>query len=137
MVNRYAAFFGAALFIADTALADEVEIFACQYTQASGFQWQGEHWIQGEFETRPPFFLKAKNGRLVDHPVEILGFDPGCSVNRPTENLETCHGRAGQALHFNHITFKGAAATLFGGGEGEGEVDRDSVVVTLFVCQKM
>lgn len=121
-----------------TALAQDITL-ACQYTDASGFIWQNGCWDQGRFNTMPPFFMKLSAGRLDPSGAALEGtsseFD--CSSRQVAADVHVCYTPFGTSVVYNAKAGNGAVSQMFGALMPPLAETKDTVTVSLFVCQEM
>jgi hypothetical protein len=136
---RIALFTSSAIFFT-TPLAAE-QNFACQYTNSSGYSYKNGKWEPTGYFLRQPFFIKLDNGTL--NPKSVydalnIGFStelPICFARNDYNGSYACASTVGETMTFNPETGEGAKATVYGAGN-KGS-NRDSIVVSTFVCQSM
>lgn len=129
-----------AILLATSAAAQQN--FACQHTDSNGFAFKERQWGRTGFTNDPPFFIKLGSDTL--DPQSILdGLNVGFQSNLPTcfskdvfGGAYYCASHIGETVVFNPKSGEGAKSTIYGAGSSDSEV-RDTLSVSLFVCQKM
>jgi hypothetical protein len=126
-----------------SSVAGAETLVACQYTQSKGYKFETGHWNSVNFSVKKPFFLKIKDGGVLDSKaMEGIGF----SVQTTTCSKAFGYGiypdtvscqDATDFMTFNTSTLEGARASLGGASIPTAEGSRDTVAVALFTCQKI
>jgi len=126
-----------ALTLASPALA---QVFACQNTDTTGFQYGGGRWSEARFVNPAPFFLELRGGRLTtESAAKVLNSrasDVRCEANGAgmRDVFHTCSHFSSQVVFAPQIG-GGSVARMYGATMGGDR--RDSVAVSLFTCQSM
>lgn len=110
------------------------ETYACQYTDATGFIFQDGIYKKTGFDPNPPFFFKIEASKF-DVSSHDYFKNYGTSTCLDFSPQHSCINSVGQSLYFNRDTNRGAIGSLYG-ASSEG-TKRDTVSVSLFVCQTM
>lgn len=121
-----------------TFSAEADTVLACQYTNSGGFNYKNQRWTSSAFILEKPFFIKIKDDGLVD-PVSLSSINMhGSDCKRAWSSINpeqiSCSSSI-KFMQFNTKTLEGSSASLYGSVNSGNE--RDSVVVSLFGCQKM
>lgn len=116
-------------------------IFACQFTGANGFTYEGGRWKTQQFILDKPFFIKINsNGIINDSSLKGVGMDylvqcmKAYSNSRP--ELIRCNDPT-DTLIFNTKTLEGAKSALGGASQAPTNNPRDDLSIRLFNCQSM
>ena len=130
---RIAAGLCAAL-VAGTASADTL---ACQYTRSTGFIFQNGNWVTTNFNLEKPFFLKINGDHLDSASTQkVLGL--GTSICSYTDfGPQGCTDSGGDYIYFNERTLRGAVSMVAGSGEPDSDLTRDTVGVSMFICERI
>ena len=114
--------------------AEEKEIWACQVTGSTGFQWRGDRWEAVDFIRQSYLItLNGEESRLkVNDDAEPFAFN--CL---DTGRDWRCHSTFGWYFVLNPLTGEGGLAQLNGAaGTFMDLIQRDSVVAEIFQCTK-
>lgn len=110
--------------------------YACQYVESAGLKWDKGNWISARFMLSRPFFLFSVDGGLVQESVsKAIGTQLGFFCNNVYRNVQTCSTLFGHSVVFNHVTYIGGVARLFGATHTSHK--RDSLSISTFTCTKM
>jgi hypothetical protein len=111
-------------------------VYACQYTDSTGFVFQNERWQTTEFKLREPFFLRLGTDEVPDAAgLKAIEFSPTSTSCRSAGSLLLCSGIDGSSLVFNRKTGSGAMSSIF--GASMTGLNRDTPNIFLFRCRKM
>jgi hypothetical protein len=119
-------------------------VYACQYTHATGYQWERGTWVQSGFKLDKPFFIRlAKSGQIeLESIANLIGTSPSSSPSCYKAALDPIIGcgSLGVSIHLNTKTLEGGIASVYGGLHSpirlqNGQTYRDSVHASLFTCQ--
>lgn len=118
------------------------QTFACQYVASAGLHWTNGSWEIARFKVDEPFFLKmALDGKNLDADsiFKIVGTVSTCVTN--TRNQIMCMGAkegfvgTRVSLVFDPQAMRGGKSELL--GSLNAEMNKDSMSVNQFVCQKI
>ncbi len=113
------------------AFAELEKVYACQYTDSTGFIFKAGKWQETTFNLGQPFFIKTdgvtitSTGVLFDHRISCTN----------AVSVYQCGDQLGGSVIFDSETKKGAHSELVGAASVGDE--RDTVTVSLFVCDEM
>lgn len=115
-------------------------VYACQYSNSSGFVYEAGRWKPTSFVLKKPFFLTLNSQGLPDEKsLEALGMLASrVTCGRPItigDAIGCGEARTAGALSFNTKTLEGAVSNVFGAAMNGPQ--RDTVMVELFSCQRM
>ncbi len=118
------------------------QVYACQYTDSTGFQYKEGRWVPTKFTLERPFFLTVADGRVtIDSAGRALNAAPSqvrCEVNNLTwvgsAVTHSCSDYSSQLI-FSPENGTGSSSSSLGAVSTSPK--RDSVGVTLFACQRV
>lgn len=113
---------------------------ACQFTDASGYTYEGGKWKQSRFFLGKPFFIKINSDGVINvsslKGIE-MDFKPQCNRPFPSvrPDLIVCHD-AITTLTLSTKTLEGAMSAL-GGAAQPNSTKKDDMAISIFSCQSM
>lgn len=123
----------------DAPVVGSQMVYACQFVESGGLDWENGRWNLTGFNKGSPFFLSANNGSIVPESTKIALNSPFPEIYchpKFVGSVQTCSDGAGGSLVFSFLSLKGAVGRIFG-GISSAESQKDSLVVSPFVCTKM
>jgi hypothetical protein len=118
---------------------------ACQETQSTGFSWKSTRWQSTGFNASTRFFLRINiDGKIEPSSLSKLNMyqgDTQCKVLNSAAGIMGkrvhCTDFDGTSINLNLETYEGAIAMTSGANQKANNGYKDTVSVSLFVCQPM